>query len=195
MSCTPRRTSGMLDAADRAAGLRLPPLCPPEGAAVRLYYLPHSAPVIIELAEHRAFTGTCLSSRSSASPKSDFGTDPVSCVPRWMAMDDALKFEPSPIAMSSKASSAHPSRRGPVATSGLRSSAGRPPRGSDAVLTAVAFPWVREPGHRANSAPGPRCPEDEPHTRPHAAVPRLAGTVMAKSPDIARVAATSPTWA
>ena len=38
-------------------------------------------------------------------------------------------------------------------------------------------------------------PEDEPHTRPHAAVPRLAGTVMAKSPGIARVAATSPTWA
>jgi hypothetical protein len=148
----------MLDAADRAAGLRLPPLCPPDGAAVRLYYLPHSAPVIIELAEHCAFTGTCLSSRSSASPKSDFGTDPVSCVPRWMAMDDALKFESSPIAMSSKASSAHPSRRGPVATSGLRSSAGRPPRGSDAVLTAVAFPWVREPGHRANSASGPRCP-------------------------------------
>jgi hypothetical protein len=38
-------------------------------------------------------------------------------------------------------------------------------------------------------------PWDEPHTRPHAAVPRLAGMVAANRPDIARVAATSPTWA
>jgi hypothetical protein len=84
----------MLDAADRAAGLHLPPLCPPEGAAVRLYDLSLGAPVIIEQAEHRALARTCLSSRPSASARAEIGTDPVSCVARWMAMMAGSWFVP-----------------------------------------------------------------------------------------------------
>jgi hypothetical protein len=70
----------------------------------------------------------------------------------------------------------------------------REDRRTDASAAGGAYACAAGPRHRWSGRWDHDAPEDEPHTRPHVPEAARAGMVVVQSPDIVRVAATSPTW-